>query len=577
MPIVTIQSPSGRSFQIDAPEGATDDQILRFAKSQGLFDQQPPSAQPTDQLRPEQSATPPDVDFIPTEENLSRQRPEKEERTTGETLAGIGEAALATLTGATGGALGFVAGAVPGVINELLGDGETGDALKEAQEFASSLTFEPRTEAGKEFVGDIGDALGVLPPILGATPVSTLRTLVPGKAITEKLLANPRAKRSILSEEIRRGNPNIETVTQALDSDGNLFTRPASKRAIKVLGGDNVAKGTVSVLENMSQASKSQVNKMLSNIERGRREPLFGDANRPSDILGQSVLNRAEAVSAINKRAGKEIGSVAQSLKDVNVDTGAVNNKFFNQLSELGVTFSKADDGWVTPDFSRSKFVGGSQKDMTVLVNDLINTKPGFEAAHKLKQSIRDNVNFDKGGTGQLSRNSEQILKELSSGIDDVLDTTSPAYKKANESFSKTIKVKEDFDKLAGKDIDIASDLSAEILGAKAMRLDSNAVSRTAIKQLFLNTEDVLSDFKVRFKDDIPSLIHITSKLNDAFKLAPSGSLKGNIISGGLDVAEAVTSPAAAARIAARKLSQIKDPDFNKKIRAFRSITGDKK
>ena len=41
MPIVTIQSPTGEEIQIEAPEGATDEQILSFAKSQGLFDQQP--------------------------------------------------------------------------------------------------------------------------------------------------------------------------------------------------------------------------------------------------------------------------------------------------------------------------------------------------------------------------------------------------------------------------------------------------------------------------------------------------------------------------------------------------------
>lgn len=52
----------------------------------------------------------------------------------------------------------------------------------------------------------------------------------------------------------------------------------------------------------MNTASKAQVNKMLNNIERGRKEPLFGDANRPSDILGQSVLNRAKQVSLINKK-----------------------------------------------------------------------------------------------------------------------------------------------------------------------------------------------------------------------------------------------------------------------------------
>ena len=83
----------------------------------------------------------------------------------------------------------------------------------------------------------------------------------------------------------------------------------------------------------------------------------------------------------------------------------------------------------------------------------------------------------------------------------------------------------------------------------------------------------ILKEFGVTFKDDVPSLVHITGKLNDAFKLAPGGSLKGNIISGGLDVAEAATSPVAAARIAAKKLDNFKDPDFNKKIRAFRSLT----
>ena len=160
----------------------------------------------------------------------------------------------------------------------------------------------------------------------------------------------------------------------------------------------------------------------------------------------------------------------------------------------------------------------------------------------------------------------------MSSGIDGVLDGVSPKYKLANEAFAKTIKVKDEFDKLAGKDIDIASDLSAEVLGGKAMRLDSNAASRTAIKQLFINADDVLGEFGIKFKDDIPSLIHITSKLNDAFELAPSGSLKGNLISSGLDVAEAATGLTGAARIAAKKLQKLKDPDFNKKLRAFKSL-----
>jgi len=499
-------------------------------------------------------------------------QPAQPERTLGETALGLGEAALTTLTGATAGAAGFLAAAVPGIIGETLGVLEPGEGLEGASELASALTFQPRSEAGQEFVGAISETLGVLPPVLGATPIATLRPLVAGRAVTDKLLRNPRAKRQLLADEIRKGNPNIELVTKALDDSGNIITSPTSKRAVKVLGGDHVAQGTVSVLENMNPASKSQVNRMLRNIERGRKEPLFGDANRPSDILGQSVLNRAKQVSLINKKAGEAIGSTAKSLSDVNVDINAPINDFFNKLTDLGVTSSRAEDGWVTPDFSRSKFIGGSQKDMTVLINDLLDGTPGFEVAHKLKRTIRDNVDFDKGGTGQIKGESQRLLKDLSSGIDGVLDTVSPKYKLANEAFAKTIKVKDEFDKLAGKDIDIASDLSAEVLGGKAMRLDSNAVSRTAIKQLFINADDVLGEFGIKFKDDIPSLIHITSKLNDAFELAPSGSLKGNLISSGLDVAEAATGLTGAARIAAKKLQKLKDPDFNKKLRAFKSL-----
>jgi hypothetical protein len=564
MPIVTIQSPQGEEFQIEAPEGATDEQIFNFAKSQGLFNNQQPAVDGTQN---------PDV---PTVENLAAEQSRADalpERTFAESAIGVGDAALTALTGATTGALGFGAGSISGVLGELTGRLKTGEGLEEAQALSAKLTRAPTTEAGQEFLGDIAGALGTLPPVIGATPLMTLKPLITGKPITESLLKSPRAKRALLADEIRKGNPNIESVTKALDASGEIITRPSSKRALKELGGDDAAKGTVSVIENMSKASKQQVNKMLDLIETGNKNPLFKDANRPSDILGESIANRARAVSFQNKKAGKEIGAVADSLSDLTVDIKSPIDSFVNNLTDLGVTFKRAEDGWVTPDFSRSKFVGGSQKDMNVLVNDLMNTRPDFKTAHKLKQTIRDNIDFDKGGTGQIKGASEALLKDLSRGIDDVLDGTSIKYKKANENFAKTIKLKDEFDKLAGKDIDIESDLSVKALGGKGMRLDSNAVSRVQIEQTLLRADDVLKEFGVKFKDDVPSLVHIVGKLNETFKLAPGGSLKGNIASAGLDVAEAATGNPIAVGRAAVRLAKKDAPDFNKKIRAFRMLT----
>ena len=561
MPIVTIQSPSGEEIQIEAPEGATDEQIFSFAKSQGLFSQQ--------------ETTGGNSDFIPTDENLAAPLPTQPETSLLDDAIGLGEAALTTVTGATGGALGFGLGAVEGIVGELTGRIPQGEGIKEAERLASELTFAPRTESGQSMVKNLGETLSVLPPVLGTTPLNALKPLVTGQAITNRLLKSSRAKKQLLVNEIKKGNPNIELVTKALNDSGDVITRPASKRAVKILGGDHVAQGTVAVIENMSPASKKILNKQLDNITRGRKEPLFGDANRPSNVLGESILNRAIDIDKINAKAGKTIGNTASSLKDINVDIGGVNNNFLSGLNKLGVTFSKADDGWVTPDFSRSKFNGGSKQSMTVLINDLLDGSPSFDVAHKLKRTIRDNIDFESGtgGVGQVKGDSKQLLKSLSSGIDEILDSTSPKYKKANESFAKTIKLKDDFDKLMGKDIDLNDKVSASsILGNKAMRVDSNAPSGVVINKLFTDADSVLGDFKIRYKDDIPSLRHITNKLNEAFKIAPPNSLKGNIISGGLDVAEAATGNPIALAKSAAKIAKRDAPDFNKKMRAFKSL-----
>ena len=514
-------------------------------------------------------------DFIPTDENLAKPLPEQPETSLLDDAIGLGEAALTIGTGATSGALASIAETPFAIARSLIGEITPEEARQRVQSAASDATFAPRTEVGQDIIKGIGDTLGVLPPVLGTTPLNTLRPLVTGQALTSKILKSSRAKKQLLVNEIKKGNPNIELVTKALNESGDVITRPASKRAVKILGGDHVAQGTVAVIENMSPASKKILNKQLDNITRGRKEPLFGDANRPSNVLGESILNRAIDIDKINAKAGKAIGNTASSLKDINVDIGGVNNNFLSGLNDLGVTFSKADDGWVTPDFSRSKFNGGSKQSMTVLINDLLDGSPSFDVAHKLKRTIRDNIDFESGtgGVGQVKGDSKQLLKSLSSGIDEILDSTSPKYKKANESFAKTIKLKNDFDKLMGKDIDLNDKVSASsILGNKAMRVDSNAPSGVVINKLFTDADSVLGDFKIRYKDDIPSLRHITNKLNEAFKIAPPNSLKGNIISGGLDVAEAATGNPIALAKSAAKIAKRDAPDFNKKMRAFKSL-----
>lgn len=95
------------------------------------------------------------------------------ETTIGEDIVGAGEAALTLATGATGGTLGLVGGTLKGLAEQILsgefGTREAADLVEQsAIEGARALTFEPRTRAGREIVGDIGEVLQAVPPVIPA-------------------------------------------------------------------------------------------------------------------------------------------------------------------------------------------------------------------------------------------------------------------------------------------------------------------------------------------------------------------------------------------------------------------------
>lgn len=553
--------------------------MLAVAIKSGQFTQEAEQAQEVaaEQASVEQGFDP----EIPTDEALqadqqraAEERERKSQRTVGDYATGVGESLLTTATGATGGALGYGVGAIEGAIGELTGNLEQGEAEKVAQERAASLTYAPRTEVGQEITSDIGDALGALPPVLGMTPIAQLRAAIPNKQITKAALKSPKYKRQLIADQIRDGNTDIANVTKMLNESGEVVTNKAAKATLKTLAkdiGDEHATAIVTVVERMNPASKAQLSKMLDVVEKGKKDPIFGQTNRPSDILGNSVAERGRAIAKLNKQASNQIGNIAKSI-DSEVDISRPVGEFFNKMQELGVKFERGDDGWVKPDFSRSKFIGGSQKDMTVLINDLMSDSPKFDDAHKLKRFIRDNIDFDAVGPGQIKGESQKILKDLASGIDSILDEASPQYAKANEKFALTVELRDRFNKLSGGEIDLFDEAANKSLGGKARRLVSNAESRVAIEDLIRQSEGALKKHGVRFKDDIPSLNYAVTQLENIFKIEPPGSFQGRIQRAGENIVrgEGITKGATDAAI-----SYLKDtfkPDDAAKLKAIRDL-----
>ena len=401
---------------------------------------------------------------------------------------------------------------IAGLAQSLNPFAEQGAGARAVEATREALTFQPRTEAGQAQQQAIGQGLSqagqaitenVLEPLgvsnlaertleatgspLAATAVAPLPTalaeLIPGGFALKqaaKVAKSSKAARQLIAEQIKSGNPNIDLVTKTLDDAGRIVTNKNAAQAVNTLGGDIKAKQTVSVIENMNTSSKSQVNKMLDIIEKGRREPIFGQTNRPSDVLGDSVSNRVQAISKINQKARSNIGEAGKQLKGTQVDISGARNQFFDDMQELGVGFTDVN-GRIKVNFDDSTFVGGGADKIERIANAIKTGSMDGLSAHRQKQFIRDLVSFGKGTESAVSTRSQGIFKKLASGIDEVLDGTSASYKKANDNFAKTIDLVEQFDKLAGKDIDIFSDLSKKSLGGKTRRLVSNAESRVNI------------------------------------------------------------------------------------------------
>ena len=388
-------------------------------------------------------------------------------------------------------------------------------------------------------------------------------------------LESARGRRKLIVDELLSGNPNTELVTKVVNGSGDIVTSNIAKKALNNLGGKNNENAVklVSMLGSMDNGTKNSFNKMLDIIEDVKIHPKKALDNNHKDVIGQSIISRVKDVNKLNSKAGRVIGAIANAEK-TKPNISDVSSKFMSDLDGLGVRFNQGDDGWVTVNFDRAKFKGGDKKGLEVMINDLIKPDMTFKEAHRLKQDIRTNINYDLGGKDQLTRESEGLLSDLSEGINGKLRAISPEYKKANKKFADTIEVKNSFDKMLGKEIDINDPLAYKLIGAKAMRLDSEAATRVPIEHAINNVDKTLGKFSINYKDDIKSLILTAGMLEDAFKTQPKGSFLGK-----LTTAFAPAAPAESMAITQGmdKISDLITPDFNKKMKSVRLLSQIKK
>lgn len=298
---------------------------------------------------------------------------------------------------------------------------------------------------------------------------------------------------------------------------------PFQQRAINA-GFD---KGVIAAIRGSSAVDRKKFLKMLDDMEAAQNNRRLSMELRPSDVAGQSVVNRFKVVRAANEEAGNRLDAVAQDLKgqEVNFDTPV--NQFLQDLDSMGVNLT-ADN---RPIFKGSDIedLPGPEAAVTKIMKRMRSPESmdAYEL-HRMKRYIDEVVTHGKNADG-LSGKVEVVLKRLRKNLDTALDNKFEDYDAVNTQYADTITAIDDLQTATGSKIDIFSDSADKGIGTIMRRILSNATSRTEVLDAINNIDKASRRYGYDLDDDLLTQVLFVDELDRVFSPLARTSFQGQI------------------------------------------------
>jgi len=372
---------------------------------------------------------------------------------------------------------------------------ETGSPLQATigevfPQFVLSLTAaRPATKVAQEVAKAPGKALQVAKDVVPAVKEVAETT----KDVSKALFAFQSPTKQRISELIKEGSKDAETAKFKL-AEGDVF-EPTTKLGEFISTGkakvvlDKAAnetikqgfdEGVIAAIKGASDADRIKLTQMVEIMEKAKKNKLFALDNRPSDVAGDTLMNRFGIVLEANKEAGKRLDDVANSLSGQFVDHSPAMNSFIDDLESIGVSLVKNEKGSLKPNFKGSDIEGLSGPELAInrIVNRLASIEtPDAQSIHRAKRFIDEQVSFGKSAEGLTGR-TESILKTLRRNLDRILDERFPDYDEVNTVYSETIGAIDSLQDAAGKKLNLTGENAAKATGTLLRRLMGNGQTR---------------------------------------------------------------------------------------------------
>lgn len=533
MPTYVVTDPaSGRKVRLTGDSPPTDEDLDEiFSSLGGEQNAQSAANDPATNL----DVPSPQQDAVVNQyyQQQAQQRVNAPAPTMGDRAIAAGEAGLSILTGATGGTLGMLAGGVEGMRQNILagtyGTQQGADVAEQyASDVARSMTYEPRTQLGGQYLDNIGQAMSPLAGLAGVAPLA--ETAMIGQLARPALRNIPQTPGAQeQAQRIAQGDTSRELARSRL-APGSLESgapRLARDKQASDAIKQGFDEGVVQAVKQTSPQNKAKLLRMANIAEKSSQDEVFRSLNRPADVAGDSLAQRIKFIRKTNQDAGQQLDGVAKSLRGQkgNIEGPATN--FSNNLNEMGI--SQDENGKLAFAGSDIEGIAGAEK----IINQVAKRVKRLDAndaydMHRLKRYIDEQVTYGKTTEG-LSGKAERALKQLRADIDASLDEQFPEYNRVNTQYSDTIQALDAFQDAAGTKVDLFGPNSEKALGTVSRRLLSNTQSRANLLTSLKDIEDVSKKYGTTFDDDIITQVMFADALDKRFGAAAATSLQGDV------------------------------------------------
>ena len=529
----------------------------------------------------------PTTDDLPTDENLraaqmraqERRRQKldrREQRSAGDVLKGLGEAALTVGSSAFAAPVAQAAGTVAGIFNEGMGYKNIDRVQRTAEDFVDAATYQPRTEAGQEYVTTVGELLepvayatdpfvanlalrelsrsvttireGAIPPSV-TSPIESGMEKAVSKASFGKFqptfnIAKDFGSQVRMRTKIKDKNNYVDAeVADVKIEDGSLVPDKTGIKLVK----EGLLREDVSLVTNANTSTKQKMTEMLDRAETGQSN-FRNRADMPHQaVIGKSVADRLNVLEGEAKLIRSDLQKMMDGeAGDTPIDITSAQALFYDSLNKAGVKRPSSEipkDGrkstYADEHFAESNYAEfPNLKNLFIRIDGLLNNRStngqmSARDAHKFKLLLDDFYTMSSKG-GEVNMSVDRMLalrKGINEALSGVTDQFERSYGSYNADLQGILIAQKPFENLREMNVGAGESRRGSWSGATTHKdlgnrastaLDPKSPSST--KADLDRLDQQLSDLGVTgFNDDLAGQVRFSNMLSEHFRVSDEG------------------------------------------------------